>query len=345
MNAAAVPLVSPEKGIVRRGSEAEISASWRRWSRPAVGASILGVLMLQLGTEAFVGALRSVDLGALALGAVVAAVTTAAAAWRWRVVARQLGVDLSMSSAVAACYRSQFLNVTLPGGVLGDIHRGVRHGGADHDLGVGLRAVAWERTTGQVVLAVATAGVLAAHSPVGPVPLVVAVVALGVSGVLLLGLARASPVVSADARRLGSPSLLFRVVAASLVTVAGHVVVFALAARSAGVRMPVGDLVPLALVVLVVAAAPLNLAGWGPREGGAAWAFSAAGATATQGVTVAVVFGVLVLVGTLPGAVLLFVGRRQRACISGELGGQRTGPRGGRTAHGFGRDPEVTVHD
>ena len=65
------------------------------------------------------------------------------------------------------------------------------------------------------------------------------------------------------------------------------------------------ELLPLALVVLLAAAIPLNVAGWGPREGAAAWAFAAAGLGAAQGTTVAVVYGVLALVATLPGAVLL----------------------------------------
>ena len=54
---------------------------------------------------------------------------------------------------------------------------------------------------------------------------------------------------------------------------------------------------------------PLNLAGWGPREGAAAWAFAAAGLGAAQGLAVAVAYGAIVFVATLPGAVFLVVGR------------------------------------
>ena len=62
---------------------------------------------------------------------------------------------------------------------------------------------------------------------------------------------------------------------------------------------------------------PTNIAGWGPREGVAAWAFAAAGLGAAQGVATAVVYGVMVLVATLPGAVVLVAtgsehGRRNR---------------------------------
>src|SRR4051812_49776081 len=74
---------------------------------------------------------------------------------------------LPLSAATAAYYRSQLLNSTLPGGILGDVDRGVRHGADAGQLGRGVRAVAWERTAGQVVQVVlALVVLLALPSPV-----------------------------------------------------------------------------------------------------------------------------------------------------------------------------------
>ena len=85
---------------------------------------------------------------------------------------------------------------------------------------------------------------------------------------------------------------------------------------------------PLALVVLLAAGLPLNVAGWGPREGAAAWVFAAVGLGAAQGLAVAVAYGAIVLVATLPGAVLLVAGRSPWSAS-----GMRSGsPRGGVTA-------------
>jgi hypothetical protein len=77
--------------------------------------------------------------------------------------------------------------------------------------------------------------------------------------------------------------------------------VFVVAARSVMPQAPLSDLVPLALVVLLAASVPLNLAGWGPREGAATWAFGVAGLGAATGVAVAATYGVLALAATLPG--------------------------------------------
>jgi len=93
---------------------------------------------------------------------------------------------------------------------------------------------------------------------------------------------------------------------------------FMVAARTAGVSAAPSRMLPLALLVLAAAALP-NVAGWGPREGATAWAFGAAGLGAAAGVTTAVVFGVMALVASLPGAVVLVSSwaRRQRPGYAG----------------------------
>lgn len=324
----------PTGGGARRGSEAGINGSWWRWARPLGGAVILGVVLARCGVGAFVDALQATDALALVVGSGVAAVTTACAAWRWRLVARRLQVELPMGSAVAACYRAQFLNLTLPGGVLGDVDRGIHQGREVDDVARGLRAVAWERASGQVVLTVVTASVLLLGSPFTRLALIVPASVLAATALLAFGVSvaarqggshpggRAARTAANDARGLLAPTAVVGIVAASLAVLAGHVATFALAARTVGVRMPLAGLVPLALLVLLVAAVPLNIAGWGPREGAAAWAFAAAGAGATQGLAVAVAYGAIVFVATLPGAVLLLVDRSRwaRSAPSDALG-------------------------
>ena len=125
----------------------------RSWLGPLAGLAIVALLVWRVGVGAFVDGLRHLDAWSVVAGAAIAVVTTVCGAWRWDLVARGLGTELSLRSAVAESYRSQFLNVTLPGGMLGDVHRGVRHGRGGGDLGRGLRSVVWERSAGQVVLA------------------------------------------------------------------------------------------------------------------------------------------------------------------------------------------------
>ena len=160
--------------------------AWGRFVGPAM---VLAVLVWRLGTSAFVDGIRTVNGGALAAAAGLVLLTTVCSAWRWKIVARGLGVELSLPAAVAAYYRAVFLNLTLPGGVVGDVHRGVSHGREVSDVGRALRAVAWERFAGQLVQALLTVAVLLAlPSPVrSSMPVVLTAGAAAVLGVALRG--------------------------------------------------------------------------------------------------------------------------------------------------------------
>jgi hypothetical protein len=74
-------------------------------------------------------------------------------------------------------------------------------------------------------------------------------------------------------------------------------------------------MLPLALLAMLAMVLP-SVAGWGFREGAAAWVFGAAGLGAAQGVATAVVYGVLVLVASLPGALVLVSAWLPRAGVA-----------------------------
>lgn len=289
------------------------------WGRFAGSILVLAVLVWRLGSGPFLDGLRTIDGGALAAAAGLALLTTVSYAWRWKIVARGLGVELSLPSAVAAYYRSMFLNAALPGGILGDVHRGTSHGRDIHDLGRGLRSVGWERFAGQFVQILLTVIVLLAlPSPVRSfMPLAAITVFVAAAGLVLVARARADRTRSAWARLLSGAAadirngLLARrawpgIAVASAVGVGCHVATFLIAARTAGVSAPLSELLPIAWLVMAAMMLP-SVGGWGPREGVTAWAFAAAGLGARHGVATAVVFGVMVLVASLPGAAVLVV--------------------------------------
>src|SRR5262249_40265566 len=158
------------------------------------------------------------------------------------IVARGLGVRLSLHAAVAGYYRALFLNLTLPGGIAGDVHRGVSHGREVRDVGLALRAVVWERAAGQVVqIGVTIAVLLALPAPVrSSMPVVASGVAAAAVVVVVVGrvleggarsrLSRLGNAVVSDIRngvlrRNAFPA----VVLTSALVVLGHAVTFLIA--------------------------------------------------------------------------------------------------------------------
>ena len=291
--------------------------SVRRWAGPAAAVALLAVVIWRLGTGPFLAGVKAVDGRALLAAGAIFFLTTVCSAWRWTIVSRGLGLRLSLPVAVAAYYRAVFLNLMLPAGVAGDVHRGVSHGREVQDVGRGMRAVVWERGAGQVVQVVLTISVLLVlPSPLrSSMPFVVVAAAAVVLGVVLAGRVRVRgrrsrlwSAVVADVRNgvLRRQALPAVVVASALVLV-GHAATFLVAARTAGVTAPLSRLVPLALIAMLAMVLP-SIGGWGPREGVTAWAFAAAGLGASRGAATAVAYGVLVLAASLPGALVLVAG-------------------------------------
>jgi uncharacterized membrane protein YbhN (UPF0104 family) len=288
------------------------------WARVIGGIGIVALLAGKLGTSAFLDGIRVIDAGTLLAALGIGLLTTILSAWRWRLVAHGLGLRLPLAGAVADYYRALFLNAALPGGILGDVDRAVRHGRDSGDVGRGVRAVVLERSAGQVMLVGVALAVLVTDPasvlpqvPLGMLPWVAGAVV--VLPVVVVTAARGRfaawlRTAGADLRHgLCTRDTAGPVVLASALVLAGHLATFVVAARAAGLTAPLGTLLPLMLLALLAMGLPLNVGGWGPREGALAWAFGAAGLGAAQGLTVAVVYGVLAFAASLPGAGVLLV--------------------------------------
>ena len=292
-----------------------ISRSWLRpWVSALAAVGILFALGSELGAGHFVHALGSINSAAVGAALIITAGTTWCCARRWSLLASRLDVGITTAAAYRAYYRAQLLNATLPSGVVGEVDRAVWHGHSSGAMSRGVRSVLWDRVTGQVVLG--GLAVLAIPALAPPLRTWMLWSLVGAAAIVLAAHSTRSAfmqVVWAEAREVaGVRGVWSRVVLLSTLAAAGHVAVFVIAARAVGVGTPVLELVPLGLVVLQVSAIPLGVAGWGPREGGAALVFGAAGLGAGTGLAVSVTYGVLATLATVPGVLAL---RRRRNAV------------------------------
>ncbi|MCY7403720.1 MAG: flippase-like domain-containing protein [Cryobacterium sp.] len=301
-----------------------------RWLRVTirllVGLAVLITVVAYVGTGPLLHGILSIDGRTIAAALALSAVATAAAAWRWCVIATRLGVDLSWRTAIGRYYQSQFLNTVTPGGIVGDVHRAVAHGQSAGNVARSARAVVLERTAGQVTQIVLSLMICAfVGAQFGGYLLAVGAIGLGVIGLgtIAIGLAvvkwpRARAAVFREVRELrsgiGSVRTVAQVVLASVIVISCHVVTFAIATAAIGISVPPGQLLVLALLVLLGASIPFSIGGWGPREGIAGWAFAVAGFGAPAGVAASALFGVLTIIAVAPGAfvTLVYAARRRR---------------------------------
>ncbi|MDS1271289.1 lysylphosphatidylglycerol synthase transmembrane domain-containing protein [Lipingzhangella sp. LS1_29] len=330
----------------------------RPWVRLAMAAALLGMLGLHLGAESFASGVSAVRPDTVGTALAAGLVWTGCNAARWRLVARQLGVELPWSAALADTYRAQFVNAVLPSGVLGDVHRAWCHGRQVGDLGRGTRIVVLERVSGQLVLIGASLVALAGYPrlfgeaarELGVVPGVALVLAAGLAaGVALAGwlrprswLRRAVTAVWREVRT-GLLPVWLGIVALSTGALGAYLALFLVATRSTGTTAPLGVLVPLLLVALVAMALPVNVGGWGPREVAAAGTFAMVGLGAADGLSAAVAYGVLTTIALLPGAAVVLIRTHVRVAVPRP----RRGPVGGTSAgrsQGAGSEPPDPVH-
>lgn len=293
----------------------------RWWRHPALrlasSLALLALVFSQLDTGAVLARLARLDPAWLALALAVGVLQVLLSAWRWRFTAHCLGLRLPFATALREYYLANLLNQVLPGGILGDAARAWRHARASARAGPAVRAVVLERASGQLATVVLVIAALAAQPALlraGLPPGLRDAGLTAVAGLVLLagvgmGCRRWLRPWFADARRaLLRPAVLPIQLAASLAVAGSYVLVFALGALAVGIGGAASAWLPLIPLVLLAMLIPLGVAGWGLREGAAALLWPLAGLPAADGVAASVTYGLLVLIGSLPGA--LFLHRR-----------------------------------
>ena len=289
--------------------------------RAAVSIGLLAGLAWWLDLGPVVSRLAQMRLGWVLLAVAISVVQVAVLAWRWRFTAGCLGVDLSYTAAWREYYLSIFLNQVMPGGVVGDVSRAWRQARVQtrqrEPAGPAVRAVIFERLSAQAVMtAVAVGSLLALPVTVNRGSRLVLFGAGAVAVLIVIAMVvwmrRQSSAQSLvgqvladlDAAHLSGPVFAAQLVSAAIV-VGTYLATYLTAARAVGMDTPLPVLLPLVAPVLMSMLIPVTVAGWGLREGAAAVLWGAVGLTAADGVLVSVAYGLLVLIGSLPGALFL----------------------------------------
>lgn len=287
------------------------STSWLRTSL-SVGVSLglLLVVFTALDLDRLKALFVASDPAWFVVAALLVPVQVYLGALRWRRVSEDLELNLSLRRAIEEYGLSALLNQVLPGGVAGDAARVWRHKQGHGSFAAPLRAAVVDRIIGHWAhLLVTAVGLLIwaqAHddaAPTGSATLV------GVVAVVFVGIWWRPPpglrAVVADTRTaLGSASQRGFHLIISVVLVGTFLLSFWCCAQA--LSLPLGlaavTAVPLLMLVMVV---PLSLGGWGLREVSAAVVLSTLGWSTESSIALSAAYGLVNLVGALPGGLIL----------------------------------------
>jgi uncharacterized membrane protein YbhN (UPF0104 family) len=292
--------------------------------RLVVSVSILAVILrsIDFGQAWQVLARAAPDLLLLAL--LMQFGSTAVSAYRWQLIMRNLGFGQTFLFYWDSYFKGMFFNQGLPTSIGGDAIRVLdvaRRGFRKRDVLVG---VAIDRLTGLGALLLLA---LIAHlvnpdllpeKVYRPILWLLAAGLLGFASLSFLGrlswLSRQPQlaVLKTVSDRLLQAVSLHRVLllTSSLLVPLLAMLAFFAAGRALGLRydlLTYFAIVPPALVLTVV---PISIAGWGVREGVLVGLFSLIGADRTVVLMMSLVYGMLLILVSLPGLVVFLRGRR-----------------------------------
>jgi len=252
--------------------------------------------------------------------------STALAAYRWQLIMRNLGFGQTFTFYWKSYFKGMFFNQGLPTSIGGDALRVLDVAGCGFRKRDALVGIVIDRMTGLGALLLLA---LVAHlvNPdllpeqiYRPIVWLVAAGLLGFAGLSFLGrwpwLGRHPQlaVLKTVSDRLRQAVSLHRflLLASSLLVPLLAMLTFFATGWALGLRydlMTYFAIVPPALVLTVI---PISIAGWGVREGALVGLFSLIGADRTVVLTMSVVYGMMLILASLPGLVVFLNSRRQR---------------------------------
>lgn len=323
-------MTEPDKP--RKTSKSE--ANQKRWrfagalAKSAVSIALLWALFSIYDIGAALERIASIDPVWTAAAFAAFFLSIVAAAARWGVVLRALGVKVPLPTLTSLIIMSVFFNQTLPSNLGGDamrIWRLFRRGAGlqravgsillDHVMSmVGLALL--------VLVALPWAAILILDSTIVFVLVGVVVAILSGLGVLLvldrafIAVLRFLPARLLDAvlqlsRDARTVLLARRVVGPLLIAaVATHlfgVMLMTALAYGLGIAVDLGAFMVLVPPAILASLVPLSFAGWGVREGAMIALLGSIGIVPEEALALSVAFGVLLLIGSLPGGLIWLV--------------------------------------
>ena len=295
------------------------------------GTTLLAGTLYFVDMGAVVEGLRKIGYGAAFLAGALALAQVFICGFRWHMISRQTGAPLRLRDTTLGYLEATFVNAFFPTLIASDGARGLRAIGSGANAMNAFVGVVTDRIVALCGLAAASAtGVFflpgAIHNPlllaaiVGILPaFIFGLIVLDLMGRYFVKLSHWRIVrpfleLSSYMRRLRQmPRLTFLVVGISVV---GHMFcagAFYVLSQQLGIQIGYWAMFALAAPILVYAAVPISIGGWGIREAVTAALFGLVGYAPAAAVALSIAFGLLMsVVGIACGAVALLITLRRR---------------------------------
>ena len=300
-----------------------------RWLKIGISLGLLSILVYSVDVVRFAQHLRGARLDYIAFAFIGYVFGQIVSAYKWRLLARPLGLAQPLRTFVVYYFAGMYLNLFAPSIVAGDVGRGFLLARGNAGLGTALQSVLADRVSGLVMLVwVSALGFLVFGPTVLPVELYYGTITAA-GGTLLSwwGLPRlfswmSSPqnVVWRSVERLIVPYQTHPKLVAWACGVAFLFHLFqlglqGLVAHSIGLAVPFWYLMLFIPLVQIMSALPISFGGLGLREGGYVAFLALWGTRQDEAFAFGLLWSVLVLGANLIGGIVLLASSEVRSSM------------------------------
>lgn len=286
----------------------------------------LWLVMRSLDIVHILSIFQNIHLGWVITALIVFWIAQMASSLRCAYIARHLGGQLSLTTALYAHFVGLWFNQVLPSGLGGDI---VKIAIMRKPLGLGLavRSGILDRASGLVFLMAAVGLTLPLYKVLLNLTQWASlfILVVGFFSVLIAAIYFAHKITSKlqlplrimavfqtlkDMWQFHSGRALWQQIWTSAIVHANGIASYMLLSIALGFSASVLQYVLLVPLVFLIALMPISLAGWGVREAGAVWLFGLAGIPKEQAMTISIAYGIMLIISSIPGLFLFLFGRQ-----------------------------------
>lgn len=320
-----IDLTHPGQGLAGSGGK-----PWIFLVKIGVSLGLIGLLVFNVDTGLILGILRNITIWPLIAAVLVFSVQCGLAGMRCRVVVGK-NWPVSISAHVRFFWIGQFFNQLLPSTIGGDVIRAWLLSRQGPPLPTAIKLTVIDRLIGVIALMLVMV-FLASWPPAlasleSDIGRMLGLMAAGCLAALLLVLILlrwkalsdfigrfrlTRPVIALldeFARLMSAPSRAAKAFGLALLVHVCSISAFWFSAKAIGEPLGITEAALIVPPMLLIAMMPISVAGWGVREGVVLIGLGFQGISAEAAISIALLFGLALLVASLPGS-LLWMARR-----------------------------------
>ena len=234
-------------------------------------------------------------------------------AYRWMYISKHTDLDISFLSSLKFYYISTFMNNILPGGIVGDIFRIYYHADNKNEIfkiSKSLQSVIFERLSGQIMLLVFFISSLSLYFILNQkyvaflylfLPLLIIFLIFKYLFNIKLNKFIRNRKYGENFFKVFTGEVFWRHIILSFFVVISYIFIYIVSAVSLGISIDYFAFLVFSPIVLFSMTLPVSIGGWGVREVTALLISFLLGLSASLSITVAIMYGVINLICSLPG--------------------------------------------